>query len=268
MSSYYLTIKGKQYDRALYDQALQAVQGQGDGRISKPDAEKLLSKVLDAAPGQEDDYTQVEKDTVKLLRQEFNWTPQADQHFRSAVASVAALKGWQTRLAGAGTATEVPPTSAPLEVAATVTRVLDDMGLSQLQVKIPSSEVLGQVSDFGGSVGFEAALRAALKSFVEDGTDLESPHEILINEDMADPGTPELEALVRNHINRPTTTLSLVHSGPFDRDDPNMPYPPENGESVTDNWAFLLRIESLSDHLHWAIVDRQGEREPYNYGFN
>ena len=45
-------------------------------------------------------------------------------------------------------------------------------------------------------------------------------------------------------------------------------YPPENGESVNDNWVFMLQLPTLSDHLFWAIVDRNGVKETYNYGFN
>jgi len=50
MPRYHINIGGKQYDRALYEKALEAVQGQGDGRISRGDAEQLLVKVLEAAP--------------------------------------------------------------------------------------------------------------------------------------------------------------------------------------------------------------------------
>ncbi len=45
-------------------------------------------------------------------------------------------------------------------------------------------------------------------------------------------------------------------------------YPPEQGESIKDNWIFVLHIPSLSDHLYWVIVDRSGRKAPYLYGFN
>lgn len=94
-----------EYDRALYESALEAMRKQGDGRISRDDAEKLLGKVLDSAPGQQDVYTEVEKRTVRLLREQLNWTPAADRQFRHTMASVAALKGRQTRLAATEPAT-------------------------------------------------------------------------------------------------------------------------------------------------------------------
>jgi len=270
MPSYHITIGGKNYDRALYETALKSVQGQGDGRISRDDAEKLLEKVLDAAPGQQDVYTDVEKRTVRMLREQLNWTPAADEHFRGTVASVAALKGWQTRLAGAGAeppaVTPEPPAS--VNVAATVDKVVQELGLPRMKVEISAAEVEAQLDAFGGSVDFEAALRQAINSYLKDGDDGESPREV-IRDSGPLPGVPDdLDAAVLHFMNQPTTKLSMVWRGPFDRDNPTSPYPPEHGESVQENWAFLLRIDSLSDHLHWAIVDRDGAEPTFNYGFN
>ena len=42
----------------------------------------------------------------------------------------------------------------------------------------------------------------------------------------------------------------------------------QEGEQIQANWIFVLMAESLSDHIQWAIVDRSGLRETYNYGFN
>lgn len=283
MPKYHITIGGKRYDRALYQQAVDAVRGQGDGRISKADAEKLVAKVLDHGPGQEDVYTDVEKRTVKLLRETFNWTDAADQHFRHAIRSDAALRSWDVRAqqdkvaagdaaepAGpsAADAVDAPPPAAAESVDAVVRRVLDELGLSHMRVDIPEAEVRLQEAEFPSAVGFEQALRQALRSFLEDGAHVESPREIIRDADLAPDVPTEIGAAVHDFMDRPTTSLALVHSGPFDRDNPGSPYPPEHGEPVAENWAFLLRIDELSDHLHWAIVDRSGDRAPYNYGFN
>jgi len=114
MPNYYVTIGGKKYDRGLYEEALKAVNREGDGRISRADAEKLLEKVLDAAPGQKDVYSAVEKETVKFLRDTMKWTDAGDRHFRDTIHHVAALKGWQTRLPTTPGTTPTPtPTPAP-----------------------------------------------------------------------------------------------------------------------------------------------------------
>lgn len=43
---------------------------------------------------------------------------------------------------------------------------------------------------------------------------------------------------------------------------------PHDGETVQDNWIFMLRLPNFSDHVHWAVVDRSGIKRAYNYGFN
>ena len=135
----------------------------------------------------------------------------------------------------------------------------DEFGLANMNVEILASEVQYQSVTFENHVSFEDASRVALVSFMEDGTDLESPLG-LIKEDF---GTPEEEsqAILFNYLNRPRTCLRLVSA------ETDIGYP-ERRESIQENWLFCLRIGSLSGHLHWAIVDRSGKRPTYNYGFN
>lgn len=86
--SYYIQIDGKKYDRGLVEAAREAVEGAGDGRISQADAEKLLEQVKDG-----NSYTDVEKDTVKYIRENFTWTDAADEWFRTEVRRWAAERG-------------------------------------------------------------------------------------------------------------------------------------------------------------------------------
>ncbi|MCB1321844.1 MAG: OmpA family protein [Leptospiraceae bacterium] len=85
--SYYKRIKGKNYDRELIELADQAVQGQGDGRISIQDARALLQAVQDA-----DDYTDIEKATMHYIRDHYDFTPAADKWFRQQIRSQAARR--------------------------------------------------------------------------------------------------------------------------------------------------------------------------------
>ena len=85
--SYYKQIDGKQYDGALIEAAEKAVAGQGDGRISKADAEVLLQQVKDG-----DKYTDVEKATVAYIREKLKWTEEADEFFRTEIRKWAATK--------------------------------------------------------------------------------------------------------------------------------------------------------------------------------
>jgi len=83
--SYYKQIDGKRYKAAIILEADEAVAGVGDGRISKADAEKIFATISDGHL-----YTQVEKDTMHYIRDNYNWTPEADELFRRKVRSWAA----------------------------------------------------------------------------------------------------------------------------------------------------------------------------------
>ncbi|MCZ4409105.1 hypothetical protein O3Q51_09810 [Cryomorphaceae bacterium 1068] len=84
---YYKTIDGKKYDGELIELAEKLTAGSGDGRISQADAEKLYDAVKDG-----DTYTDIEKDTVAYLRDNFKWTDAADEWFRGEVRKWAATK--------------------------------------------------------------------------------------------------------------------------------------------------------------------------------
>ena len=85
--SYYKTIDGKHYDREMLEIADEAVAGAGDGRISVEDAQKLLGAVKDA-----NKYTDIEKATMKYIREKYKFTYAADQWFRTEIRKWAATK--------------------------------------------------------------------------------------------------------------------------------------------------------------------------------
>jgi hypothetical protein len=85
--AYYKTINGKKYDGELLDYADAAIAGAGDGRISLKDAKEILEKVMDANA-----YTDIEKDTMAYIRDNYKWTPEADEWFRTEIRKWAAKK--------------------------------------------------------------------------------------------------------------------------------------------------------------------------------
>ena len=36
-------------------------------------------------------------------------------------------------------------------------------------------------------------------------------------------------------------------------------------ESVEDNWVFFVRLQELSDHLHWAVVVNRQDVDPVQW---
>ena len=87
-NSYYKNIDGKNYDREMLEIADEAVAGVGDGRISVEDAQKLLGAVKDA-----NKYTDIEKSTMKYIRENYKFTYASDQWFRKEIRKWAATKG-------------------------------------------------------------------------------------------------------------------------------------------------------------------------------
>lgn len=85
--SYYKIIDGKKYDAELIEAAEKAVAGRGDGRVSLDDAKLLLEKVKDG-----NSYTDIEKDTMAYIRDNFKWTDDADDWFRTEIRKWAAQK--------------------------------------------------------------------------------------------------------------------------------------------------------------------------------
>ena len=85
--TYYKTIDGVKYDKELIELADKLTAGAGDGRLSRVDASELLESVKDAGV-----YTDVEKDTLAYLRDNYNWTDTADEWFRTQIRKWAVTK--------------------------------------------------------------------------------------------------------------------------------------------------------------------------------
>lgn len=85
--SYYKTINGKKYDGEIIELAEKLTSGRGDGRISMDDAETLLNSVMDGGK-----YTDIEKDTMAYIRDNFKWTEASDDWFRTEIRKWAATK--------------------------------------------------------------------------------------------------------------------------------------------------------------------------------
>ena len=84
---YYKTIDGVKYDGELIELADKLTAGGKDGRISKEDAGEVLEAVKDG-----NSYTDIEKATVKYLRDNYKWTDAADEWFRGEIRTWAATK--------------------------------------------------------------------------------------------------------------------------------------------------------------------------------
>ncbi|RIH83598.1 hypothetical protein Mlute_02150 [Meiothermus luteus] len=132
--------------------------------------------------------------------------------------------------------------------------------LKALEVPDLSVEVPAQIAD---EDGFLEALEAAIRSFIEDGSDEQSPLGLIEADPSAydlseEPDPEELQNAVRDFMNAGDSQLTLIT--------PESPLQPDGGENPEKFWVFLLHMPTLSEHRWWAIVDKNGRNETYNYG--
>ncbi|MGH8000470.1 MAG: lamin tail domain-containing protein [Brasilonema sp.] len=116
----------------------------------------------------------------------------------------------------------------------------------------------------GGQVTFEEALDEAYFSFVGFvGDDREGSLTEVIAANAAAVGVAyayfngDHEPSSYFYMQKPTTKITLCTQ--------QTPMLPTEGESIEANWIFMLQIPELNT-VHWAIIDREGEEEVYNYG--
>jgi hypothetical protein len=147
------------------------------------------------------------------------------------------------------------------------TSIRETFRLGDIRILIDENEACAQMGAAG--VDFKAAALAAMKSFLRDGSHIESPQALALlltferqNRPWTEPPPADVLRAARislhSHVDREPTVLRLL----------SREEQPEGGERVSENWIFALKIPSLSDHLHWAVVDRSGAKPVYNYGFN
>ncbi len=87
MASYYKTIDGKNYDRAILDMAKASVAGQGDGRISLNDAKKIVKLIQDGGR-----ITDIEKRSLQYVLKKYKFTDTAEDHIKHALGKSAGIK--------------------------------------------------------------------------------------------------------------------------------------------------------------------------------
>lgn len=76
MASYYKTINGIQYDRAMLDMADKSVENKRDGRISLADAKKIAGKASDAGK-----ITEIEARSLNYIFEHYKFTKSAEEYF-------------------------------------------------------------------------------------------------------------------------------------------------------------------------------------------
>jgi len=246
MPAYYQIINGQRYDRGLLEAAQQLTEGRGDGRISQKDAAILLDKVQDGRG-----ITPTEKRTLRYLLETLKWTEKAAE--------------WINTQLDLSTTQE-----AEHDQAAHLIRT--EFDLPSLSYHIEPGDIAEQESLAPNQISFADALRLALQTLLTNDSPRESPR-FLIGESFGlfpaqDPGA---EDRITAHLREFLLAGALRLLPNLDWNDADVEFdfnPPEEGETVVDNWIFTLSLPTLSDHAYWIVVPRDGAAAAYIYGFN
>lgn len=153
--------------------------------------------------------------------------------------------------------------------------IQDDFGFPGLSL-LANRERLQKELDAGqDKLTVSQATQLALALILDDFTAIEAPLNIAahgwastygqsLSADLTLDQKTAARRFLREQMQDSRTSLALHLGGVIKGQD----YPPEQGESAKENWVFVLHVPTLSDHLYWVIVDRQGHKAPYLYGFN
>ncbi|MEG5000965.1 lamin tail domain-containing protein [Microcoleus sp. B4-D4] len=142
-----------------------------------------------------------------------------------------------------------------------LSNLTSSLGLDNLILEADPEAIEAQKA-LGGQVTFEEALTSAYDSFELDNSQEGSVLDT-IADNAAAVGVPfayfngDHVPSSYQYLRKPTTKITLCT--------PETPMLPTKGESIEANWIFMLQIPELNT-VHWAIIDRLGEEEVYNYG--
>ncbi|MDB9344115.1 lamin tail domain-containing protein [Nodularia spumigena CS-588/06] len=145
----------------------------------------------------------------------------------------------------------------------TIGGIKKELKVPQLQFIATHAAINKQMS-LGGKVTFTQALSSAIKSFIEDDSDVNSPLAQILNQPhafgFADGVTQAIAGeKVRSLLNE-GGVLSLYPTAENTA--------PANGETVDKYWIFALSLGLMGETTFWAIVPRSGEPTAYNYSLH
>ena len=168
--------------------------------------------------------------------------------------------------------------SAVSEIANANQVIQDDFGFTQLNLKVDEKLLKKEIEKTPAAasiISVSKATQQALALILDEYSYGENPLNLAahgwsetVGELLTVPLIKEQKLaatqFLRQQMKNSQTSLSLFLGMTVK----GLAYPPEQGEKHEQNWIFVLRIPSLSDHIYWIVVDKKGEISPFVYGFN
>lgn len=227
VKSYYKVMDGLRYDRRVLQEADRRVAGQGDGRISKDDAEFLLPLFGDFG-----DITIVEERTLNYLLENYNWTETAKAWFMERFDSISKQSSVEGQL---------------------LAILKGEFFFHGLGLAYFKGQARQQMLDYQNKTSLPEALRLALDNLLNDTASGSIRGNLSYYSD-----SEFREFLEGGRL--------VLLPGEMDSEPSLTSFPsPLRGEPLRDNWIFGLELYDLTDDIYWVIVSRDGSVAPYNY---
>jgi hypothetical protein len=237
--TYYKTINGKRYDRALLEKATELTQGRGDGRISIEDAQVLFEATQDRGL-----ITTTEVRSLRYILNHFNLTDKAHE--------------WMWEQLRRQTPTQRAVASILHEI----------FGLYKMKWVIDDEVVTAHADAYDGETSFPVALREIMDEFINGMESSSSLRDIVSLEfgvDLDDHSG--ITSKVKKVIGEgtiylfPPDYLDLIRSGEL-----SFAYPPFT-HRVEEYWPFGLRVPKLKKYYFIGFVNREDWWDVYHTGY-
>ena len=237
--SYYKTINGKRFDRSLLEKAESLVEGQGDGRISLEDAQRLFEATKD-----NNFITPNEVRTLRYILDHFTMTDKAH--------------GWLW---------DKLRQQTPIQRA--IQSVISEIfNFNEIRWYIEEADVEEHSEKYDNQTSFPLALREMLDEFIngmESSSSLRDvvSHKFGVDLDDNDAITEKVKAVLNSGTVYlfPTDYLDRIRAGELD-----FKYPPFV-HRVEEYWPFGLRLSRLRDHYFIGFVSRTYWWDVYHTGY-
>lgn len=237
--TYYKTINGKRYDRALLEKAEELTKGKGDGRISIDDARLLMEATKDDGL-----ITTTEVRTLRHILDHFLLTDKAHKWL------------WEQLL-------HQTPTQR------SIASILNEVfGLKKMKWSISDDDVEKHTTTYDGITSFPVALREMVDEFINGLESSTSLRDVICLEYGISPSDEKnCDDKIREVLDNgtlylfPTDYLDLIRSGQL-----SFKYPPFT-HRVHRYWPFGLTSKGLKDYYFIGFVNRKNWWDVYHTGY-
>ena len=232
--TYYKTINGVRYDRALLEAAKALTEGRGESRISLAEMQELVNLAKDGLR-----ITDTERRTLFYITETFVLTDKARDWFQENFQEQEEVSGLEK----------------------TIKRVIQEYGLKNLKWEIDAAEVKRQ-EDMGRDRLFESALRGALNAFLYENRGQLSFTAFVSRRDLGFNNSSTPEQILKKYLNQGTLYLVPASEEQPDIFDHDLP----EDIDFDRHWIFLLEVPAFTPALFTAYVQRDRQFQ-YSEGY-